>query len=64
MAVTVIVSNPLSLQGVSDADQDVGKQLIGMRVGNARHGTLVSAKAATDVCNIRRRVSMVILSVL
>lgn len=36
MAVTVIVSNPLSLQGVSDADQDVGKQLIGMRVGQCK----------------------------
>lgn len=36
MAVTVIVSNPLSLQGVSDADQDIGKQLIGMRVGQCK----------------------------
>lgn len=36
VAVTVIVSNPLSLQGVSDADQDVGKQLIGMRVGQCK----------------------------
>lgn len=36
VAVTVIVSNPLSLQGVSDADQDIGKQLIGMRVGKCK----------------------------
>lgn len=36
VAVTVIVSNPLSLQGVSDADQDIGKQLIGMRVGQCK----------------------------
>lgn len=28
--------DPLSLQGVSDADQDIGKQLIGMRVGQCK----------------------------
>ena len=36
VAVTVIVSNPLSLQGVSDADQDIGKQLVGVGVGKCK----------------------------
>lgn len=36
VTVSVIVSNPLSLQGVSDADQDIGKQLVGVGVGKCK----------------------------
>lgn len=36
VTVSVIVSNPLSLQGVSDADQDIGKQLVGVGVGQCK----------------------------
>ena len=36
VTVSVIVSNPLSLQGVSDADQNIGKQLVGVGVGKCK----------------------------